>query len=959
MNATTVTCSSSPSPSNVEELHQQTPVPETVAVLTDREKFSQFSADFFVGDCPSRIPANIMLKTYLMPMLRDLHKVDPELPSRVLNRPDATLLDLKEEWVLAINDFITSKNTSRIMRLLKECLNSLEVNVGKLEGLTDQDVKFINDAIALFETGRVDLFMSDWQSWNRHTDPLSCADEFRGAVEYCRQVQNESRFLVSCTVPKLMKLAEIWGKFFSLNSGNTIDLFQPHSLSKIGALTELQQRDVFHILSTLFRNFKLKHEIYVENFKNVYKDLDHNYKAVHAKETHAIAYPSEKDAGVYDAEYVHKHRAVYENFIPRSTEFHTWITSSGDEILESSLLLRFFPLYLKFGDLNRLKVRLEEKKIYHRGEFQRILFDEVKRFSEQFRHDSGLIMKGVRLFKSDKTLALWNACFSEIHDFYHNQVLISEATLGLILPHAAECTAGLFYRPSKDKTSPVQSHRHPPSVPLDDVNAVPSSHHPVEAQKGTFEEKTEASAETEISTDGIFQGIKENTARCLSMVKTECNGFETEKALNNANTQIAGLLGTMKRLLDHKGEPISREQFLFLTLSMIRQGSLATEQMLSALDRESNQLENSQQLKAHLTHDLVQILYSCKFNNGDLHHIYRQWIHDINYGEILERDLLECSIRGNFVEKLLAKVRYFSQGEVFELKDILPDLLTYFKGVGLVCFELQTPIEETKTTADKKHAERVKALKNDFLELCTTVKKELAQLKIAEQAERSPPKEEAPSSSVAIAQIHEILAVFKAANPMLTIQDSLENIQNNLVLQLQEEMHYHPLLQPVDAYLHVSTVLLLNQMIAERYFYNLLDALEITYDREEIDHDLVKLVDKLGMTQRNFTNDEWAFLSRSKGTRLLTRYPATCDAAWKKRMAPPLRSLATLVGDAMSIAQKERFQAPYSLEEGFEIGDKGLLKKINQFKALVDTDIALLASIMKTVEKAVNQTQAI
>ncbi len=274
--------------------------------------------------------------------------------------------------------------------------------------------------------------------------------------------------------------------------------------------------------------------------------------------------------------------------------------------------------------------------------------------------------------------------------------------------------------------------------------------------------------------------------------------------------------------------------------------------------------------------------------------------------------------------------------------------------MGLVCFELQTPIQDTKTTVDKQHARRVAELKNDFLELCQTARRELAQLKIAESSERSVPKGEASASSAAIAQIHRTLADFKAAAPMLTIQDSLENIQNNLVLQLQEEMHYHELLQPVDAYLHASTVLLLDQMIAERYFYNLLDAKDIAYDREEIDHDLVRLVGQLGMNQRNFSPEEWAFLSRGKGTRLLTRYPATCDATWKKRRPPSLRSLATLVGDAMSIAQKERFQAPYSLEEGFEIGDKELLKKINQLKALVDTDIALLASIMKKVE---NQTQ--
>lgn len=277
--------------------------------------------------------------------------------------------------------------------------------------------------------------------------------------------------------------------------------------------------------------------------------------------------------------------------------------------------------------------------------------------------------------------------------------------------------------------------------------------------------------------------------------------------------------------------------------------------------------------------------------------------------------------------------------------------------MGLVCFELQTPIQATKTAVDKQHARSLDELKKDFLHLCKTAEKELAQIKIAKPSERSTPKGEASASSLAIAQIHETLAAFKAVEPMLTIQDSLENIQNNLVLQLQEEMHYHELLQPVDAYLHVSTVLLLDQMIAERYFYSLLDAKDIAYDREEIDHDLVKLVGQLGMNQKNFSPEEWAFLSRGKGTRLLTRYPATCDAAWKKRRPPSLRSLATVVGDAISIAQKERFQAPYSLEEGFEIGDKGLLKKINQLKALVETDIALLASIMKKVEQAVNQTQ--
>ncbi len=686
IHAAPLTYSRPPSSSAVQEVPSDASVPATQTILTDEQQFSQLFSFFIKTDCPTHMPSIIKLKIYLLLMLEDLYKADPQLPSRVLHKPDATLLDLKEECIFGIRDFIIEKNNLRIIRFLEECICSMQKINEHSNDLTDQeDIRFIESTISLFETCRVDLFMRDCQSWNQHKDPLSRADEFRCAVEYCQQVYRESKILVCRTAPKLVKLSGLWVEFSSYNSVNNINILQHNTLNETKSLTEMQKLDICHVFRSLYETYKLKQNVYVDNFGKVSKDLDCNYKAVYAPETYVIIDPPaerENEAGAYDADYVHKHHAVYENFIPRSTEFQTWIASSSNEFLESSLLLRFFPIYLKFGDLDRLKARLEEKKIYHRGKFQSILFEEIKRFSEQFKNDHGLQSKAESFLISDRSFVLWDTFFSTAYDLFQHQVLISEATLGLLLPHADECTVGLFYRPSQDKV--LGKNRvlapSPQSIRLNSFvphGKAPEDHKLVEVEKGTLEKGIEESGEKEISTHGLFQGVKESTARCLSEVKTKCKGFETEKALNNANAQFAGLLGTMKRLLDHKDEPMSREQFLFLILSMIRHGSLATEQMLSALVRASNNLKK-EQLSAHVSSDLAVLLYDCKFPNGDLYYTFRQWINDINYGEILERDLLECSTEGNFVEKLLAKVRYFSQGEVYELEDIVPDLLTYF-----------------------------------------------------------------------------------------------------------------------------------------------------------------------------------------------------------------------------------------------------------------------------------------
>jgi hypothetical protein len=169
----------------------------------------------------------------------------------------------------------------------------------------------------------------------------------------------------------------------------------------------------------------------------------------------------------------------------------------------------------------------------------------------------------------------------------------------------------------------------------------------------------------------------------------------------------------------------------------------------------------------------------------------------------------------------------------------------------------------------------------------------------------------------------------------------LENLEKNLCLQLEEELNLHEFLEPVEAFHHIAKVLLLNQMIAEEFFVKIHEALNISCDLKEMDHDLARYVTSLEMSQKDFTSEEWNFLRDGKNTRFLTRYPASHALLLHKET--PLSRL-------VQGAEKLNLEGSFERSKGFENVSLPK-KKFDLMKSVVVKDIELLTSILNKVLK--------
>ncbi len=963
-------------------------------------------------------PSNPSAVSELIELISEYHiiqivNLDPEFAALVLNKtrvdrlssvprskdPYALIntemlkgyenLEMYEELVLSIHDLIFDRQPSKIIGFLSNLTMGLNVMRGTLEkkglksDIINNYMKELPFYIKLCASNRTDLFLNQIYSFSSTVKvPLPAIDRFRAAVGYCDNLYNDlGNYIEYIRNTHTMRIQRYYVAESKVDPKvkealDQMPSFINHLLAENQGLTAQQKFDIKYIFERTEMDIDQKNNEFWANTLRVFDDIMINYSVVSCDETLNIFQIGEKNAQGYDLDYVHKHREKYDNFIPRVRELHRWIIESTRDLLEISLMSTYLPLYLKCGNLDQLKAQLDEKKIFHRGKFQKILFRELKLFVNEYNNDPIQFEKIKGILAQNNSLRLsFFYCYENGYERFLKLMKFSQVELGLPLARADECMANLFFRPPQKVT---------PSRAVE----TPKARTYKENAEKDFPEKGEGKTpEKEASSNQQLQEIKDKMIRHAERVKSECIGFGSQKALTNANIHLAGLLVTMKRLLDHK-KVLNRKEFLFFILKIVEHGSLAAEQMLTALNIESNQLKTAGDLSEHLSHNLAYILFRCKFNKKDLGSKYREWIHDINGGTIYVRNLHQCSIQENSVQKLLAKANNFSQGQksAFTGDEILQDLLKYFNKIGFLCIELQTFIEETRTPVSckplSKNAKRrqqkyakgqgnasTQGLRESFLRLCLTVKKELSQLQITDEHQSNHDSEESeteknlalltseqtPPFQPITAPIRKILDDIRLDPTLpLSIHEDLDTIQNNLLLQLEEEMRYHASLQPFHTYLHVSTILLLNQMIAEKYFYSLLNTKGIPYRFDEIDHDLVKLVSLLGMCEEDFDKEkeEWGFLSRGKETRLLARYPGTCDAAYKKKIAPALTPLVKFISDAIAVAQNADFEKPYALEDDYKLGNKNLEAKINGVKILIKKDIEILLSIMEKVDRA-------
>jgi hypothetical protein len=652
-------------------------------------------------------------------------------------------------------------------------------------------------------------------------------------------------------------------------------------------------------------------------------------------------------------------------------ELKDWLTDSSGKLMETTLLCQYFYLYLCLGDLAHLRERLETEAKGDSRQAEAILFEEINAFAKACKEDRSLKINVINIL-SDKALEAHTSLYkilNRAHPLSSNIHIYSPIILDGPLTSAKKFSSHLFdhtVAPSLESLSPSSSK--PPVASRNKGKTRPLTL--TDQGYRTFLESSESSAAPSafkskpaqpISSPVLFeerlQTLKGGMLETLSELQKQPKGFGMVEALGNVKVHWCNMLCVWKRLSDRK-ESLSDQEFAAFILDIVREGSLVVEQSLTALDCSSNEIKDQSQLTNHLTHDLVNLLFRCSFHNGPLPHQIRNWIHELNQGEILLRDLTECSINGTDVEKLLTKARLLiEEKDVFKRDVVHSHLIQYFNKVGMICLELQKQIGSDCFFKQKRKCfiEKVQLLQANFKEISNTLETALVVPKVVENLDLPSTPKPVEISYPDLEEIGQSIAALREQAPFPAIVSNLNDLHNNLFLQLRQELEFHSSLQPIDGHLHLSKVCLLDQLIAERFLLNLLDALNIDYDLTAVDHDLSQLVQVLGMKREDFSPSEWDFLSNGKAVRLLTRYPTSHSAFHKGKGSKLAQApMEKLIHAAININQRKVFTKENPLESGYTLGDPKVDKEMKAIKQIVRTDLQLLSSILRKVmqEKA-------
>ncbi len=473
---------------------------------------------------------------------------------------------------------------------------------------------------------------------------------------------------------------------------------------------------------------------------------------------------------------------------------------------------------------------------------------------------------------------------------------------------------------------------------------------------------SQASSSQPISEEPSLISLLQN---CRSHLQTWQKGLSsgrhelTAHALANAAGHFNHLLCSFRRFQQHaeKGSVTPQEVFAFVN-HCIQHCTLGVEQTLSALERDSNGITDPKQLHDLLTHNLFVVLQRCNMGNGDLSPGVRRWIREINHGEILMRNFNLLTSDQTLVQSLLRTNQAFLEGvDGVSSTDVFTALDSYLAPLGEFIDAIQyrfapgsfVPLE----------------MEENISELCASFCDSLAETAVIP----------ATSTDSSLTNLH------RAVESLQVAPSELSNLRNNLMTRLAVEVETHAHLEPIEAALHLSNVLLLNQSIAEEVLIHALNVrgLPLSFE-EETQHDLMSHIEKLGIQSR-FSAEELEFLKYGKASRQLVRYPASRPD--KPTSAPATQSQGRGRGRGrgkVPVRQAASSSGPSALRldhmhamlswgrtlsdaqiastdlRGFRSANPEQAKKLDEIREFALNDVRLLTSIVGKVAEICRRT---
>lgn len=924
------------------------------------------------------LPVTELVMDFTENLLPFIGKKCPANFELLCNKSTGTYQDALQELILARYEFEKKGNPKQLVHFLNGCLKSIAeikrpADPKLIKTLTDN----IQQILQMLSSENCHLMRENVLHLYREQAPDSSGFKFHVAANSYAHLAHSLDHLTTLTAHLYQQTT---GAIQSEQQSSSVSC----TLSGMPAVSQALKKEFFEGRPDFPRPYKI--DIY-RLYKNLGKELAEQNKCFfnnmgnilaseHSLEMRKIISRG-ADFSVCHPRYVREAAETYRLFLPHIKENKNYLSERCASLAQTCEVLSNFSLYLKFGNLELFQRRLDGVR-YSARNFRNILVDEILKFSIQKNADRDLLIKVITFLKTEEGVPIrkYQGLLGQLQRFYSRAQLNIDTALEMPLQMAERKSQDLFppipqaasvqQVPSKAASKRSKAVQKLTPVPLETVSGSTLAQHQVASDRGEMmalgQERTvdsdrpETAASSTETTHSVplsrqklepmhvfLERLRGGSSDYFGQLRSGSTGFETVPALDSANQHFTALASAINRFSRKAEGAISRAELFSVVADCVQHGNLGVEQMLSALDRESNSLSNRDELNAHLSHNLIDILFNCKFASKDFSPQVRQWISSINRGELSAREVTLCPIDGNFAQKMLVKAWLYSTGsEAFGLGDIGDDLASYLNGIGTFCGEYSELLQMAKTRKVNVDKEKAEQIQSAFTSVGRRLGARIGSLRIQDQSSSSM-QLHAPHPM--ISEIRSQLISLRDSAPSEGIKASYGNILSNLLVRLENEVQLLGKLHPAEASLHYSNVLLLDQMIAEHFLQNVIDARGVVADVEIAPHDLLAMVKTLGINEELFSLDELNFLSRGRETMSLCRYTSSYKSQYRSGAPKKMKEVEEILDDANKLKGHVFSDLPLV---GYAYAGR-IGKTISDVEASVQNDLNLLFSIQRKI----------
>lgn len=665
---------------------------------------------------------------------------------------------------------------------------------------------------------------------------------------------------------------------------------------------------------------------------------------------------------------IKRNAPFFENFLSYVKEMSQFFDPPAG-LVKNCAVLKDFYAYIHLGNCEALKQKINQKNRISPEQLKRALVEEVTTFSQKLRSDTALLLKVLSLHKQNPQANKFRIYWS-CYEHYLNQLSrLKSAFLDGSIPFAESRAGTILNFLQKEKTGAdlrakqlLAEVKKAPSAKLANREKTKSK----EKQKSPRETTTSSSqsnlqlrslsisthtttAQPEIPPVTLtpLQQMQEARAygtKSLQELKRKCTGFGAKDSLERAQSHYNDMLCVMSRFLEQAKNP-SKQRISTFILQCIQHGFLASEQLLSALGIEGNHIQNLEELRPALSHNLSYLLLNCPLMAGPVHPHLRQWVCDSQLGEFWIRDIQEYDAGHWPLQKFVGKTQQFAQGNTaFTAQELISDAVTFMENSVKLYKHLYKQFDALQPAAlHAENSETRKKFKENFLSSCDSVRTASKQL--------PPLSLQNLPLDPSLTALRLSLGDYAKNSASPGIRYGLSEVTEHFLPLLEVEMQASCALKPFEARLHLRAVLRYDQWTAEKVMRALLNEFHPESNFEKKDHNLSEMVMALGMKQEDFTEGEWHWLTSGQIIHHLARYFTSHQAVQHKYKSDFITKLEKAFETAHQIASKYPIDGEEAFGQALEISEKGLLAKFEGVKAVAYEDFQLMQSILHKVLK--------